>query len=155
MTDPLAALRPLHLPPPISWWPPAPGWWLLALVIVGLVAAIWYSRKRTVLRRTALKELQALELGDNSSSVIITAVNRLLKRYALVCFPHETVASLTGTEWLRFLEKNGGSGRVSHELEQELLEAAYRPEVDSRFDDSALIAFARSWIKSNKPAERH
>jgi len=28
--DPLAPLRPLHLPDQIGWWPPAPGWWLLA-----------------------------------------------------------------------------------------------------------------------------
>ena len=28
--DPLAGLRPLHRPLPVSWWPPAPGWWLLA-----------------------------------------------------------------------------------------------------------------------------
>jgi len=155
MSDPLAALRPLHLPPPVSWWPPAPGWWLLVLLIVGLVAAISYWRRRTVVRRTALKELQAIELGDSSSSAIAAAVNRLLKRYALACFPRETVASLTGTKWLRFLDENGGSGRFSQEFEQVLLEAPYRSEVDSGFDGTALIAMARSWVKSNKPGERH
>ena len=30
--NPLDQLEPLIAPAPISWWPPAPGWWLLALL---------------------------------------------------------------------------------------------------------------------------
>ena len=34
MNPPLDQLRDIHLPQAITWWPPAPGWWLLALVLV-------------------------------------------------------------------------------------------------------------------------
>ncbi|MDP7406676.1 MAG: DUF4381 domain-containing protein, partial [SAR324 cluster bacterium] len=30
--DPLAALRDVHLPPAVSWWPPAPGWWIIFFI---------------------------------------------------------------------------------------------------------------------------
>ena len=36
--DPLAQLRGLHLPAAIGPWPPAPGWWMPAAVVVMLLA---------------------------------------------------------------------------------------------------------------------
>ena len=38
--NPLDQLRDIHLPEPISWWPPAPGWWILAVASCALLAWI-------------------------------------------------------------------------------------------------------------------
>jgi len=38
------AIRDIHLPDAISWWPLAPGWWgLLALIVIAIVL-FWYLR---------------------------------------------------------------------------------------------------------------
>jgi hypothetical protein len=40
--DPLQDLRDVHLPDPISWWPPAFGWWMImGLLIIGGSLIIW------------------------------------------------------------------------------------------------------------------
>ena len=59
--DPLAQLRDIHLPPPISWWPLAPGWWIL--IFAGTFASIWLTKtlvqtyRSNLYRRQALKKL--------------------------------------------------------------------------------------------------
>ena len=46
----LANLRDIVEPPPVPWWPPAPGWWFL-LTVLGLIAILValraYRRWRT------------------------------------------------------------------------------------------------------------
>lgn len=51
--DPLSQLADIHLPADVSFWPPAPGWWVLAallmcgLCLLGLVQfRRWQQRQR-------------------------------------------------------------------------------------------------------------
>ena len=39
--NPLDQLEPLIAPPAISAWPPAPGWWLLPIVLAALLWGLW------------------------------------------------------------------------------------------------------------------
>jgi hypothetical protein len=48
-------LRDIHLPAEPAWWPPAPGWWALAVIALLIMGvAIAFARQyRGVLRRVA------------------------------------------------------------------------------------------------------
>lgn len=146
--DPLNALRPLHEPVAISWWPPAPGWWLL-LVIVLVVALLILRRWRlNALQRAALHELTMVAGQKTPLLQQATAINQLLKRYALVCWPASEVASLTGESWLKFLDSHGGKGAFSQGPGKILLTAPY---ANNNQCSDELINLARRWIKSNRP----
>jgi len=145
---PLDALRPLHAPPPIPWWPPAPGWWLLAgLLLAALLALLWW-RRRTRLQRAALRELDALVQSGGPAEKQLAALNRLLKRYALACWPHSEVASLNGKAWLAFLDAHGGGRGFSEGPGQALLIGPY--STDTKLSPE-LVGLARRWIRTNQP----
>ncbi|MFG4038539.1 DUF4381 family protein, partial [Pseudomonas aeruginosa] len=43
--NPLDRLEPLIAPLPVGWWPPAPGWWLLAALLPLLGWGLWRLRR--------------------------------------------------------------------------------------------------------------
>ncbi|RUM93638.1 MAG: DUF4381 domain-containing protein [Thiothrix sp.] len=144
MNPSLENLRPLHDPAPVSGWPPALGWWLLLVLFIVLVFALRYGWKRKALRRVALAELTVLE--RNIPENLPAAINRLLKRYALKCFPAEDIAALSGEKWLEFLDSHGG---FSSEQGKVLLDSLYRFN-SVKVDNKALIKEVKRWIKRNK-----
>ena len=52
--DLLAQLKDIHVPLEPLWWPPAPGWWLLCLVVLILISLAlrwlrgWLRRQRPI-----------------------------------------------------------------------------------------------------------
>lgn len=157
--DPLAGLRGYHLPDALSWWPPAPGWWvmmatLLALVI-GLAVWLYRRRRRTAAARLALRELQLMrrehaQHGD--SLVFVRQLSRLLRRYAMASFPRQEVAALSGGEWLHFLDRHARTTVFTTDDGAALVEASYRgAAVESPERYAALV---EDWIRHNRDSAR-
>lgn len=152
-TNPLADLRDIHLPEPVSWWPPAPGWWLLALLSLVVVAGLlwlWRYRRRQTPRRAALAELTQLRATfqrDGDGTAVAAGVSTLLRRLALVHFPRNQVAGLVGDTWLQFLDRTGGSNLFSAGPGRALIRAPYRRTEAFAFDVEALLNVAEAWIK--------
>ncbi len=155
MSDPLAQLRDIHLPDSVSAWPPAPGWWLLAVLLLTL--AVWGSYRlrqqyrRNAYRRQAQQELSMLE-SDNAltGAQTIARLNALLKRIALHAYPKNDTASFSGTEWIEFLNSSCPSlkqnqDRICFEIFQT---GPYQAEItEDMLDRSSLFADCRQWIQ--------
>ena len=120
--QPLSQLRDIHLPEPVSWWPPAPGWWLLGVLLAVAVAGLLYGSRRYLLatawrrqgRRLLVRQYRLWQL-DHDDQRYLQGVNEVLKRTALRCFPEAEVAALSGQRWTRFLDRHlkPGAGSFS------------------------------------------
>ena len=53
--NPLDQLQPTIAPPPVSWWPLAPGWWALLVLLPLLLWGLWYLRRYLPQRRQAVQ----------------------------------------------------------------------------------------------------
>ncbi len=123
-------LRDLHLPAEISWWPLAPGWWvLLVLTVAGLGWLLygallrWRAGKP---RRAALRCLaqlkKAYQQNGNAQRLGID-LSELLRRAMLAYAPRSEVAGLAGERWLDWLDQgmddkafSEGAGRMIESL---------------------------------------
>jgi len=156
--DPLAQLRDIHLPEPVSAWPPAPGWWVLTAII--LLAVFYISKalikrhQRMAFQQQAITELKQLgEQYQQQPGEYLQALNRLLKRTALICHPSQQVASLAGKEWLAFLDQSGSTQQFSQGAGQYLMDGPYAaPSENTLTQDqlNMLAELAQHWLKRQR-----
>lgn len=153
--DPLAALKPLREPGAIDWWPPAPGWWILAALTVLLIAATAYALykywHRNAYRRQALQQLTALQAqhtATGNDARYATELNALLKSTALVAYPRKDVAAQHGEQWRQFLNQGLAP---DDQFQSEFFAAAYVSETLS-LDKARLQRSAQRWIKKHRVA---
>ncbi|MGQ4276281.1 DUF4381 domain-containing protein [Pseudidiomarina sp. E22-M8] len=145
-----AQMHDILLPPAAGWWPLAPGWYVLAaLVLTSVSLLIWllvHSYRRRRVRRAAVAELHP-QLPLNTTTLV-------LKRACYGYFPHQEVASLTGSAWRDFLLEQLRSTQAARfvDLLVEVEHAAYQqttnePEqLRQRYHD-----FAKFWLRHALP----
>lgn len=145
-------LRDLHLPEPVSWWPLAPGWWLVialaAVVIIWLLRRAINKWRSNAPRRFAVRELGSIEsdyLRHRDAVLMAKKVSELLRRSMLAYAPRDEVAGLTGERWLAWLDQGLPVPYFHTEGGKSLLQLPYRdPESDlSDVDINALFAAVR------------
>ncbi|MBF0622598.1 MAG: DUF4381 domain-containing protein [Magnetococcales bacterium] len=154
-------LQPIHLPDPVSWWPLAPGWWLLlGLVCVsGLVAVGWliYRKRRRVNRLLELElmRVEAAYAKSGSDHQLARDVLVLIRRGCLALLPSQDVAGLTDAALLDFLDQTINETRFNSLLGRQLLQAAYDPKtVISGQDILELMRFWCRRMRKPKPVKQ-
>ena len=141
------ALRDIHLPP-AHWWPPALGWWLLA--VVALLAALgvaWWLRSmaRGHPLRAAMRVIDALEAAharDGNAAHLADAASRLMRRVALRVAPD--MATQTGATWRAFVQSHAPDETTRHALDAL---ASERFRAQPMLDAPALSAALRTWCR--------
>jgi Ca-activated chloride channel family protein len=74
----------------------------------------------------------------------------LVKRTALATFPRQTVASLSSTAWLEFLDHTGHTKAFTHGRGQLLPVLSYDPHAASRLnaqDIAELFSVVSDWMR--------
>ena len=150
--SPLDQLADIHLPDGVSWWPLAPGWWillaLLAIAIVGFF--IWRNRKQQnyyrVIAQHQLAGIYADYQQTQDAGAYLQALSQLLRRTALTAYPNSFNASIKGKDWLNWLDSvcPPATEKFSGEIGQSLLSSAYQknPQVDV----NELHRLSSEWI---------
>lgn len=130
-------------PAAIPLTPQTTAWTVLAILAALLV--LWFAWRAVrrwqanAYRRAALAELRAA--GEDP-----VAIAAILRRAALAAWPREQVASLSGGDWLRFLDATGGNG-FSDCAGHALTEAPYRSDAAPA---PGLRDLATRWIRRHR-----
>ena len=146
-------LRDVHLPASPEFWPPAPGWWIAALLAVVVLAWIsirlvsFWRHKRSQREIFLLLDDLAKTETDDRIPEFLASVSTLLRRVALLKFPRNEVAALTGKDWLSFLDTHGGEGQFINGVGKVLEAGPYLR--NSNVDQQGLLLLARKWIRRN------
>lgn len=159
LNPPVLELRDIHLPEPVSWWPVAPGWWLLIIAVLLMFLVIFISRRiyrSRQLKREITAELETIKQQfqqSNDKAQLAKALSVLLRRASITFDPAKNIAGLTDENWLAYLDETFGqaSGKTNFHSEtgKVLLTAPYLPDnAEPDFDAQALINLCESWLLS-------
>ena len=151
-SQPLQNLRDIHLPDPVGFWPLAPGWYLLAIILlllaIGISCLVCRRHRRGRAKRQALLLLHDYErqyAAGTDAAVISAQISELLRRVALVYYPRTRVAGLNGLLWIGFL--NETSDKINFtEISGLILDLPYQNK-SSGTDLKPLFSSAKAWIK--------
>ncbi len=145
-------LHDIHLPGSASFWPPALGWWLLLAILFFLT--IWLflkNQKRKKIqqkKKLVLKKLDVLidNIKKNATNESVAEVNTLLRQLALNTYPRADIASLTGVDWLKFLDVSGNTKEFTRGAGRVLIEAPYQANDLRNFNQDEFLSLIKKWV---------
>jgi hypothetical protein len=150
----LGHLADLAVPPPVPWTPQTAGWAVLAGVLaIALLWLVWHVVHRWHVNRYRREALAELARLSSDPAAQLAAVPPLLKRCALVAWPRERTAALSGPAWTGFVAAHARGG-ADPALARLLDDLQYRapaglaavPPDEAR----AMVSAARHWITHHR-----
>jgi len=154
-------LHDIITPTPAPFWPPAPGWYGVAVLLAtGSIYALWRcwrTWRMNAYRRAALAELDIIEQHWRAAPAAgnpVAEMQVLLKRCALAAYPRDIVAGLSGRAWSTFLDARLNSNCFTDRFGALLARGSYQQSPASPADIDALLQVCRRWIKRHRPLQQ-
>ena len=153
-------LRALQTPVESLWWPPAPGWWIVALLFVVLAGTLSYKLLRKLASKKSNQHLITIERqldrcfdqwqSDQDTESYIHGVSALLKQSAIRYTGREVVARLHGPEWIEWMERETGT-LFSRNTRALLGHSAYRksPPLPDRQSHAQITQWNRRYTENS------
>ena len=151
--DLLSQLRDIHAAPPEPWWPPAPGWWILGLLL--LVLLVWLGRRVKARYKILRRRKQMLAWIDHLNTSVdpvrdpqtyLSTLNRIMKLVALRAFPDQPCAAMAGQDWADFLTEKLKTSKLSDSIHV-MASGPYDPQ--PQFDPQVMSDLTRNWIRQH------
>ena len=145
-------LRDIHLPEPVTWWPPAIGWWLLlgaALVTTVAIVAWWRWRQArrnapTAIARLELDRLRTAWAETEDTACLVKDLSNWLRRASMSMTSRHQAAGLTGADWLLFLDEVAGEPVFGASAGHLVAEVPYRDLPNP--DGEKMLALCERWL---------
>ncbi|EGM78871.1 hypothetical protein Rhein_0968 [Rheinheimera sp. A13L] len=138
-TEPQLALADIQEPLLNTFWPPAPGWWLLTVLVIVLLAYgfrfFWKKWQKALPLRQAKAELRLIKASDQSAEL-----NELLKRLVRCYSPGHSVLSAPVKHWQEFLQQ-----QLPQQPLPDLQKVLYQ-SVSDQAEFAIYRQFAETWL---------
>jgi len=150
----LSQLRDIRGLEDVSWWPLAPGWWILfGLVLAIILGLLLFKKWRTMRARRFEAQLKVILESLRSETNVkkkAQGLSEVLRLAALRRYGRKTCAGLEGKDWLYWLKEHDPKGFDWPDKAEIIIEAPYMPDqavVKSNLDFDALFKAAERWVK--------
>lgn len=138
-TEPQLALADIQEPVLNTFWPPAPGWWLLTVVLILVLAYgfrfFWIGWQKALPLRQAKAELRLIKTPGQSAEL-----NELLKRLLRCYSPRHQALSAPVKQWQDFLQQ-----QLPQQPLPDLQSLLYKPD-PAEADFSLYLQFVTTWL---------
>lgn len=143
-------LEPLREPPPVPFWPPAPGWWILGILFLALLIVstrwIWRQYQRGAPIRQAKRELQDLRNLELDDALFCERLAVLQRRVVASRSTQTSALAATGSQWAEIL--NALAPAIAP-FNERLVTLHYAPAV-SQADKAAAAEATQRWLTAIK-----
>lgn len=149
-------LKDIHLPDDILWWPPAPGWWVLSIVLLAIILLLpklWRWLQYKPVKFLSLKEFYQIQQNHKQQAdpkQALQAITTLLRRTVMSKSGRAGHAGVVGDDWLKELNQMSNKDCFTPAQGELLKHGRYQPIVKETIegDIDSLLKSCERWIKS-------